>query len=305
MIDFRYHLASLMAVFLALGIGMLIGNSFVGLASVESQNRALKQLQANVSELRVQYRASHQEIATLKGQLNDRDRAIRTLAPRVVDGLLTDRRVALILLGNPKRSEIATELASVLTAAGAEVASTTLIQRNWLPENPEIRARIRRLLLVPPGENETEAAHRTLAKAIVTGNWNTAVHRLAEATPGLVLDGAYDASVGSVVIVDNTENAEEALEAQSERSMETAILEALQNSGVRVVAAEPEATSVSLISFYNNRGVATVDNIDTAVGQVACAMALAAGSGSYGTKPTADRLLPEVAATPSPDPAAL
>src|SRR5438105_1238053 len=123
MVDFRYHLASLMAVFLALGIGMLIGNSFVGMASVESQGRYLHQLQEQVSEVSRQVRETHQQNTALQQQMAERDRAERALAPLVVKDMLSGRRVAIVLIGQPQRPETATEISNVLTASGASVAS--------------------------------------------------------------------------------------------------------------------------------------------------------------------------------------
>jgi hypothetical protein len=304
MINFRYHLASLIAVFIALGIGMLIGNSFVGLASVESQTPLLKKLQQQVGEVSERVQESQQENASLKERLNTRDRALRTMAPRVLKGLLSGRRIALVVIGQPDRAETVTELSDILTAAGGKVVSTTTLRRNWLPEDTAARVRVLSQLQLSTAETDPQAATRALAKGIASGNWSSALHQVAETVSALQLDGDYTTPVGSVVLLTSANDPSEAQEAISEGSLERTLLDIWESMGLRKVVAEPETAPVSLISFFRNRNAVTIDNVDTVIGQIACAMGLYLGSGHYGVKQTADRLLPDlplpVASTPSP-----
>jgi hypothetical protein len=102
------------------------------------------------------------------------------------------------------------------------------------------------------------------------------------------------------VLLDTTSDASDPAALQDETSPESQVADALLSRGVRLVAAEPEDVAVSTVPFFSNRGVPSVDNIDTPIGQIACAMALVAGSGSYGTRSTADRLLPDLTSPPAP-----
>ena len=201
MIDLRYHLASLIAVFIALGIGMLIGNSFVGLASAEAQTPLLKRLERNVGEVREQVQAIQEENATLRDQINDHERAIRSLSPRVLGGLLKNRHVALVIVGRPEPPETATQLSSLLTAAGASVVSTTQLPVNWLPRDDEARAQMLRLFNVVASDTDRQDASRVLAHGIVDGAQAEALHEAARLNPDLSLDGDYAQPVGSVILL--------------------------------------------------------------------------------------------------------
>ncbi len=301
MVDFRYHLASLMAVFLALGIGMLIGNSFVGMASIESQNRALADVQRNVSEVRRQVQATHRENVVLQTRLDERDRAVRALATAVTQGLLADHRVAVVVLGPPKRPETVTELTNMIVLAGAPAPTVTRISPDWLPRDPETRNTILARLQVPPGKAGIEAANRKLAHAITSGSRTAALREAAALSPGLQLDGDYQTPVGAVILVDASQpSSEETLSIPAEDVTERPMLTEWRGMGLKVVAAEAETAPVSLIAFFRGLDVATVDNVDTSIGQLASVMALVIGSGNYGVKASADRLLPELNALPAP-----
>jgi hypothetical protein len=227
-------------------------------------------------------------------RVSERDRALRTLLPHVVKDALQGRRIALVSIGEPARPDFLTDISSALQNAGAVVASTTLINRNWLPEDPETRARIFRRLSVPPGEENVGAASQILGKAIVTGNWSVALHEAASDAPGLELDGDYTLPVGSAILIVSPSGESESLEAQTENSLERSLIGIWRETGVRIVASEPEITTASLTSFFRNLEVTTIDDIDTPMGQIACILALRDGTGHYGVKPTADRLLPDL-----------
>jgi hypothetical protein len=219
---------------------------------------------------------------------------MRMMAPRVVGGLLSGRRIAIVVIGLPGRAETVTELSDILNTAGAKVASTTVLRRDWLPADASARARLLSRLQILPSASDSQAAARALANGIGSGNWSAALHDVAENLPALKLDGDYTAPVGTVILLTSANGPTESQEVTSEGSLERALLETWKLMGLKRVVAEPETAPVSLISFFRNRNVATIDNVDTATGQIACAMALYLGSGHYGVKQTADSLLPDL-----------
>lgn len=93
MVDFRYHALSLVAVFLALGIGIVLGVT-VGDSLVSDADRNLRDsLRGDVTEARQEVR-DEQTLGT------KRDDVIEELAPEVAAGRLAGRRIALVSLGD-------------------------------------------------------------------------------------------------------------------------------------------------------------------------------------------------------------
>lgn len=93
MINFRYHVVSIVAVFLALGIGIIMGTSVIDRAVVDRLERQQSDLSKNVDDVR-------SENNRLRGELKDERDAARDLAEqgseRLLDGSLQGVPVLLV-----------------------------------------------------------------------------------------------------------------------------------------------------------------------------------------------------------------
>ena len=78
--------------------------------------------------------------------------------------------------------------------------------------------------------------------------------------------------------------------------LEEAFIDGLKDGGGTVVAAERADDDPSQIDFFADRGLSSVDNVDTVAGKVALVLVLSGAEGSYGIKDTADSLLPDLVA---------
>jgi hypothetical protein len=78
--------------------------------------------------------------------------------------------------------------------------------------------------------------------------------------------------------------------------LEAGMIEGMENAGAAVVGVERSDDESSSIEFFSDQGVSSVDSIDLRSGEVALVFALGGAEGSFGVKPTADRLLPELLA---------
>ncbi len=113
MINFRFHLISLVAVFLALGIGVAAGASFVDRATVES-------LQGRVEDLDSAYRDRGVELDLTREELAVSDRQAAALAGDgsvALDGSLEGQPVTL-LVSDGVPAELLNQVRTSLAAAG-------------------------------------------------------------------------------------------------------------------------------------------------------------------------------------------
>ncbi|HEY3284163.1 MAG TPA: copper transporter [Armatimonadota bacterium] len=298
MVDYRYHLASLASVFLALGVGILIGNTFVGQTSATWQKGAIERLGREVAEVQRSSERILKADQLLRAQMRQRDQAERALATTITSGILTGHTVALVATGDMEKSEALGQLTSVLRTAGAEVLSTTYIADDWLPDTQAERDYILRRLQVPdqdPGES-TGAANKALARALVSGIWSQALKDVARRANGVALSGDYTRPAEYAVLLSSAADEDRLRLANDGETPDSALLEVWKELGVRAVGAEPTGAPVSLVPVYQRGKVPTVDNIDTPAGQAAVVLALASASygGDFGTKASAQRVLPEV-----------
>ncbi len=114
MINFRFHLISLVAVFLALGIGVAAGASFVDRATVES-------LQGRIEDLDTAYRDRGATLDATSEQLAAADRQAAALAgdqSYALEGTLGSQTVV-VVVSDGVPAELLSALRTTLAAAGA------------------------------------------------------------------------------------------------------------------------------------------------------------------------------------------
>jgi hypothetical protein len=278
--DFRYHALSLVAVFLALGIGIVLGSS-IGDSLVSEANRDVSaSLRSDVVEARESAR-------TAAAAVENRDEFISAAFDRIAGGSLRNRRVAVVASGGLPE-EIEADVREAVTDAGGTIDSVSRIDAD--PDLPalgdELGGRLKRL---GSDDADLRPLSRRFAQIIVRGG--ARARKLQAAYPDSFagdFEGA-DAVVYYRAGIDRDE--------ESQR-FEAALIEGLRAAGGPAVGVEAASTDPSQIPFYDNAGLSTVDNVDQPSGRAALALALAGARGNFGFKDTADAPLPGADGTP-------
>lgn len=123
MVDFRYHIVSIVAVFLALAIGIVLG---AGPLKTSSD----VQLKAQVSDLRTAQSALQGSLDQTRGQVQFLDRFGAEVAPSLLGGRLAGLDVAVVALPGADPSTVAGVLA-VLRQASATVSVQARLTGSW------------------------------------------------------------------------------------------------------------------------------------------------------------------------------
>jgi len=312
-IDFRYHIVSIVAVFLALGLGLFIGST--SLRGTVGRN-ITKQTEAVTHRNNV-----------LRGQLSDvrdqlkNDQAFdAALTPYAVQGRLSGESVVVVSAPNVDDS-LRTDVLNVLTDAGATINGDVRLQDALVdPSQDQFLGTLADKVAVNghplPNASGGVRALALLADVLVTNGQHSPVSRNAAAK---VL-AAYDA--GNLVSVSGNQptpaNLTVLLAAPAATSgdvsvnaQKTSLLATfaryLDRDSLGAVVAGPAtaADSGGLLDVVRSdktarAAVSTVDSVDTPSGVIATVFALAdqelGRSGSYGPVSGADGPLP----TPSP-----
>ncbi|MDI2131838.1 copper transporter [Yinghuangia seranimata] len=123
MIDFRYHVVSIIAVFLALSVGLVLGSSFLSeLASKDLDNR-IKDLNRSAEGLR-------RDLTTARGENDQLKGYIEATKPQLVKDQLKGRSVVLVTLPGAD-SDITDETVKTLEESGATVTGTVAVKNAW------------------------------------------------------------------------------------------------------------------------------------------------------------------------------
>jgi len=290
MIDFRYHALSLVAVFLALGIGILLGVTLGDSLVSEADKGVRKSLRGDVIEAREKEREARAEAA-------ERDRLIDAAVPILLDDRLAAKRVGIVATGDlPAKVRDGTR--DAVEGAGGELDSTSAL---GLPEDLAELARA-------GGEDAGE----TVAEPGLAREYGSQVGRSLAAGGDLArafqddfpgrFRGDYSGADAIVLYRRPPEDVERDGERRRQREREAAsafelgLIQGLRRDGVTVVGVEQTDTEPSQVEFYEDEGLSSVDNVDQGAGRAALALALAGTrKGSFGVKDSADRPLPDPA----------
>ena len=125
MISFRYHLVSLVAVILALAIGIVVGTTALNGPITSDLRHQVDELD-DTSWLISQSRTDlADQVKTLQGQVDTAGQFATTFGNQVVDGTLTDQQVLIFALPGTASGMISgTGLARANTIAWSAMAAT-------------------------------------------------------------------------------------------------------------------------------------------------------------------------------------
>lgn len=134
MIDFRYHLVSIISVFMALAVGIVLGAGPLKGEISDTLTQEVTQLREDRTDLRAELEAVRKNAAT-------RDDFTADARARLVGGTLTGSTVALVMLPSADADDV-TAVTEALAAAGATVVSRTTVEDSWVPKDDDAAAAI-------------------------------------------------------------------------------------------------------------------------------------------------------------------
>ncbi len=324
MIDFRYHLVSIVAVFLALGLGLVLGATALQQPVLRGLDRISRQQHQEINGL----------LATrnqLNGQISSDNQFAQTVAPLLLPHLLDGQRVVLVTApGAP--SQVTQGISQTLRTAGATITGQVQLQAKFFDFSPSTQEQLGQLAqqFTSPGATVRGGtalgqASQVLAGAILTqdgpgqpvaGQRDSASAALLNgfAAGGfLTVTGHPNARATlAVVVIPATPPAASESSTTSQALVTLAQQLNLAGQGTVVAGSVEGSGPRSAIDVMRAGGraghLSSVDDADRMIGQIVVAQALAAQlrgiSGSYGATSSAASAGPSPAPTPSASPTA-
>jgi hypothetical protein len=281
MLDFRYHVTSLAAVFFALILGIVIGVGISGRGFVDKSER--RKLESRIERLQTRV----DELSTTNDSLREAQQAGRAFMSDAYPVLMRDRlagkRIAIVVVG-PLGGSTGADVDQTLGDAGATIARYRALKV------PIVAARVHKALAKVEGYGALTDAGREVAQEWVTGGKTP----LADALASVVVEeqrGDSGRPVDGVVVVQP-----DAPTGVATLRFVDGLYKGFGTAGVPAVAVEESGAEQSVVPLFRQyTGFSTVDDLDTPSGRLALALVLAGGpSGHYGVKPTADAPLPKI-----------
>lgn len=289
-IDIRYHIASLVAVFLALAIGILIGTSLLGNeAIVEQQKQLTDRMEADLSLLREENQEVQTMLINYEKTTGVYQQFAKDILPLLVNQRLSGKNIAIVDTGNYGFNE---DLVAALEEAGSKVTSfTTILPAFELADQGKKQYIIDYFALEQSSVPEVvDFLVDEVVRSLMIGD-NLAVLNFLEEQNMLKKGGEYGVPLDAVIVIGGSSDQEFA----SERItiIDRPLLDKLSATGLGVFGVEHRDVPFSYMSEYQKYKISTVDNVDTVIGQVALVWAIEGKAGDYGVKTTAKNLLPD------------
>jgi outer membrane murein-binding lipoprotein Lpp len=291
-IDIKYHIASLVAVFLALGIGVLIGSAVLGTnvndIVMNQQKQIVDELNRKMDQIRKDNKAVQEEINHYKSALDiSKEFETKTL-PILVANKLYGRQVAIIETTNYGIND---QWINTLKNSGAKVKSITAVQEGFSLKNEETRKGIAAKLML---SNTSEAAvtkevANELAVALTSAQNPEKLHYFEQL--GLIkTSGEYGVPVNAVIFVGGSQID------MGDRcaNFDLPMISYFLSKNIPVYGVEPSNVVFSYMKQYQKLKMSTIDNIDMISGQVSLVMAVYGKPGNYGIKTSARQLMPAI-----------
>ncbi len=168
MIDFRYHLVSIVSIFLALAVGIVLGAGPL-------QGQIGNTLTSEITQLRQDKSSLRSEVTSLNKVITDQDQYAQASLGRVISGVTSGRGIAVVALPGIDNDSV-NVVTSAVGLAGGTVASVTKIQASWLAADSQnarddLAAHLAPSLRVTSGSSSAQPpslADRVLAAALTS-----------------------------------------------------------------------------------------------------------------------------------------
>ncbi|WP_051197148.1 copper transporter [Jonesia quinghaiensis] len=317
MIDFRYHLVSLISVFLALAVGIILGAGPLKESISDQLTGQVEQLRQEKDDLRTE--------ADTLGQSNDRlQEYIAAVSNRTGHDVLADRRVAIIQVSDVSDG-LYESIEGQLENSGAQITSRIQVSDSWVsPDLADSRQSYASSLTeFLPEDKRDVASDKAIASALIvalTEKSNTDPNTVSDngALALEVLEGAdlvqlvsYTSTPADAVVILDARSYEGEIPDQSAQSVLYAnIAEAAAHQTEGVVVAGANVVENDLVSTIRENSslvklVATVSESDLSLGQLNTPLALAAALGNkvghFGFEASATALVPAAVDLDAPD----
>ncbi|NLO89506.1 MAG: copper transporter [Clostridia bacterium] len=288
MIDLKYHIASLVAIFCALAIGVFIGSNLVGNeVLVEQQKEVVARLEQEFDTLREQNKLIQEELNALEYRAEEYRRYSEQVFPLVVSGRLNGVRIAVI---ETNSQGLAEKVEKALITAGADVVNVIIIDWNSVPDLKKLLAKYTDEYQEAKDNDIRTATAKMLGEALAEGKNKEFLHELVNSGFIKIKGEGLGQKVEGIVFIEGDEKERNAVV----DSFNLPLLEYYLSLGSKVVIGEYEEAKFSYLDKYKAKPVTTVDNIDNPIGLTSMVFAFSGKIGNYGTGKTAEKLIPEI-----------
>jgi hypothetical protein len=276
--NLRYHIATLVSVFLALAVGLLLGTIVAEHGTLSSQGTKLvASLQSDFDQIRAESTAVKKTNTSLTSFATQ-------ITPQVVGSVLASRTV--LVIASPDTADTVAKVKQCVKDAGGKTAIATFSGADLSLEDSAVAAAAAKALGVSTGSIDATAVTTALVREWSTPGDKRLLTKALVSAGGLKLTGLPSGTlVAGVVVTDALDGTPDATAFR--------LASAFTSSVCPGVGVETTTRSDGTAVAAKKAKLSGVDDIDTPMGEVSLVWVLAGrAKGLYGAGSTADGAFP-------------
>lgn len=290
-IDFRYHVVTLVAVFIALGLGILIGANLGKTVNLQFEKQ-IDHLETTYEKIRDDQKILQATLQVKENELEIANQFQKAIIPTLISNRLVGKRVAIIRTNDTIDFKYAKNLVDMLRQAGAEVTSVTSLTKIMNLSDPQFKTELVDAFDLPMKDEKDLLPEINLRiLQIIASGQGTFQLQYLQGKEIAQLWGDYNRGpVDELIFLGGGMTPE----SDHQKEIDLPLLDAARKlNGVMAIGVEPSVALQSYMRIYQLKCQVTVDNIETAPGEVSLVYLLMSGKkGHYGIKDTARGLIP-------------
>ncbi len=288
MVDFKYHIVSIVAIFLALAMGILIGSTIVSNdVMVAQQQKIIGSLEKQFADLREHESALMAEDVKKSKMITNYENFARSILVPVVAGQLEGRNVAIVVSGI---QTMPSGIINTLALAGADVGSQTMVKENINMKDSKLRAKLIDYFDLE-GNTTSDVLRQKIAESLalmLASEADPALNAFLDENNLVKITYTNDQPIDTVILVGGSDT----LGQSYPEGFDSMLIKMLLENKIQVIGTESSQVKLSYMKYYQKFSISTVDNIDMSVGQISMVLALKDQPGNYGIKTNAIVFMP-------------
>ncbi len=278
MFDFRYHVVSLIAVFAALAVGILLGVTIADKVVTGAERNLLDSLRGDLKDARDEGSDALRDLR--------RSKEFESLVyPAIVDNRLFGMDIGIIAFGGS--DGVVKDVRKAVEPSGASLVSISTIRIPMKLDRLADELKETEFAEIDSDKKQLNKFAKELGKQLVEGG------KLGEQVKRTLFSshsGRMDELDGVVFV--HTDRDLEGDEKHTADRFESSLIDGMLDTDVPVVGIEKSENDPSQIGYYRSHDLTSVDNVDTNAGRVALVLALQGAKGHFGIGSSATQLIP-------------
>lgn len=286
-INMKYYIVTIGAIFIALGIGMLVGfNLNYDQELSKQQASMIKDLDSKFEVLKTTNDNLEENLTNLNKDYDEAIAIINQNSDKIIKGSLVNKNIGII--STNEKNDYSKEIASIIQNAGGNVAFDIVLTSNI--ENKDALKKASEELSIEL--NNAKDVINYIAESLKEEGSISKLENLqrlelikVESIAENYID--YD----SVVLTGGSED-----KAQKENfdKIDEALITKLKEQNKYIVGVQKSNTKNSYIDLYSKNKIATIDNIEEGIGKVSLTILLneKGATGDFGRLESAKQLFP-------------